>query len=148
MKSQSHRSILAKVFLIVLGVTVGGMLQAAPEAKKTDTATSQPAGKQFNTPKEAADSLIQAAGSFDVAALKEILGPGSDDVISSEDAVADKNQAMAFVAKAKEKTEVGTDPKNANRAILTIGKDQLPVPIPIVNNKGKWSFDTEAGRQE
>ena len=77
MKSQSHRSTLAKVFLIALAVTIGGVLQAATEAKKKDTAASQPAGKQFNTPKEAADSLIQAAGSFDVAALKEILGPGA-----------------------------------------------------------------------
>ena len=55
---------------------------------------------------------------------------------------------MAFVAKAKEKTEVGTDPKNKNRAILTIGNDQLPLPIPIVKNKGKWSFDTKVGREE
>ena len=148
MKSQSHRSTLAKVFLIVLAVTLAGVLQAATEATKKDTAASQPAGKQFNTPKEAADSLIQAAGSFDVAALKEILGPGSDDIISSEDAVADKNQAMAFVAKAKEKTEVGTDPKDANRAIMTVGNDQFPLPIPIVKNKDKWSFDTKAGREE
>ena len=123
------------------------MLQAAPEAKK-EAAPSQSKGKEFNTPKEAADSLIQAAGSFDVAALKEILGPGSEDIINSEDAVADKARAMAFVAKAKEKTEVGTDPKDANRAIVTVGNDQLELPIPIVNNKGKWSFDTNAGREE
>jgi Protein of unknown function (DUF2950) len=123
------------------------VLQAATEAKK-DAAAPQPASKQFNTPKEAADALIQAAGSFDVAALKEILGPGSDDVINSEDAVADKNQAMAFVAKAKEKTDVGTDPKNANHAVLTVGNDQFPLPIPIAKNGGKWSFDTKSGRQE
>ena len=55
---------------------------------------------------------------------------------------------MAFVAKAKEKTEVGADPRNKNRAILTIGNDQLSVPIPIVKTKGKWSFDTKVGREE
>ncbi len=106
MKSQSHYSILVKTFLIVFAVTLSGVLQAAPEEKK-DTTASQSKGKEFNTPKEAADSLIQAAESFDVAAIKEILGTGSDDIVTTEDAVADKNRAIAFVAKAKEKTEVG-----------------------------------------
>jgi len=55
---------------------------------------------------------------------------------------------MAFVSKAKERTKVGADPKNKNRAILTIGNDELPVPIPIVKNNGKWSFDTKVGREE
>ena len=107
MKSKSYLSILAKISLAIVAVTIGGMLQAAPETRM-DAAASQPAGKKFNTPKAAADALIEAAGSYDTAALKEILGPGSDDIISSEDAVADKNRAMAFVAKAKEKTEVGS----------------------------------------
>jgi len=147
MKSQSHRSILAKTFLIVLAITIGGALQGAPETKK-DAPAAQSKGKEFNTPKEAADALIQAAESFDVAALKEILGPGSDDLVSSEDAVADKTRAAAFVAKAKEKTEVGNAPKDSNRAIVTIGNDQLPMPIPLVKNKGKWSFDTKVGREE
>ena len=123
-------------------------LTAAPQTK-TDAATvSDSKQKQFNTPKEAADNLVQAAESFDVAALTEILGPDSTDVISSQDPVADKKQAMAFAAKAKEKSNVGTDPKNPNRAILTVGDDDFPLPIPIVKQKGKWVFDMKAGRQE
>ena len=43
---------------------------------------------------------------------------------------------------------MGTDPKDANRAIVTVGNDQFPLPIPIVKNNGKWSFDTKAGREE
>jgi len=83
-----------------------------------------------------------------VAALKEILGPGSEDIVSSEDAVQDKNKAMKFAEKAKEKMSIGTDTKNPNRAIVTVGNDDFPLPIPIVKNKGKWSFDTKVGRQE
>ncbi len=147
MKSKSYLLILVKISLAIVTVTIGGILQASPETKK-DAAVSQPTGQQFNTPKAAADALIKAAESYDTTALKEILGPGSDDIVSSEDAVADKNRAMAFVAKAKERTKVGADPKNKNRAILTIGNDQLPVPIPIVKNNGKWSFDTKVGREE
>ncbi len=123
-------------------------LTAAPPAKTDAAAVSDSKQKQFNTPKEAADSLVQAAESFDVAALTEILGPASTDVISSQDPVADKNKALAFAAKAKQKSNIGTDPKNPNRAILTVGNDDFPLPIPIVKQKGKWVFDMKAGRQE
>ena len=123
-------------------------LTAAPQAKTDAAPVSDSKQKQFNTPKEAAENLVQAAESFDVAALTEILGPDSADVISSQDPVADKKQAMAFAAKAKEKSNIGTDPKNPNRAILTVGSDDFPVPIPIVKQKGKWVFDMKAGRQE
>jgi hypothetical protein len=142
----------SKNFLIASAIGIscflGLALQAAPESKQDASATSQPQQKHFNTPKEAADSLIHAAESFDVAALKEILGPDSADIVSSDDPVGDKNRAVAFAAKAKEKTSVGTDSKNHNMAILTVGNDNFPVPIPIVKNKGKWTFDTKVGRQE
>ena len=99
---------------------------AAAQTKTSAAAVSDSKQKQFNTPKEAADSLVQAAESFDTAALTEILGPDSNDVISSQDPVADKNRAVAFAAKAKEKSNLGTDPKNPNRAILTVGNDDFP----------------------
>ena len=141
-----------KFFLTISAITVSSFLgttvQAAPEAKQDSSAATQTQQKQFNTPKEAADSLVQAAESFDVNALKEILGPDSTDIVSSEDTVADKNRAIAFAAKAKEKNNVGMDSKNPNRAILTVGNDDFPLPIPIVKHKGKWTFDTTVGREE
>jgi hypothetical protein len=141
----------SKIFRIASAILIscflGIALHAAPAAKP-DAATSQPAQKQFNTPKEAADSLVQAAEAFDVAALTEILGPDSAVILSSEDPVADKNRAIAFAAKAKEKNNIGMDSKNPNRAILTVGNDDFPLPIPIVKKKGKWTFDTKVGREE
>jgi len=104
--------------------------------------------KSFASPKEAGDAFIQAAASFDVPALKEILGPHGEDLVSSEDSVQDKNIATAFAAKAHEKNSVTVDPKNPNRAVLLAGNDDWPLPIPIVKINGKWLFDTKAGRQE
>jgi hypothetical protein len=122
---------------------------AAPEQKQESTAVaSQPQQKQFDTPKQAADALIQVAANFDVAAAKEILGPDSDDIIASEDPVQDKNRAIAFAEKAKEKNSIELDKKDPNRAILLVGNDDFPLPIPIVKRKGKWSFDTKVGREE
>jgi Protein of unknown function (DUF2950) len=109
---------------------------------------SQEKQKEFDSPKAAADSLIQAAASFDLPALKEILGPDGEDLVSSDDTVGDKNRAVAFADKAKEKMAIETDKKDPNRAILSVGNDDFTLPIPIVKRKGKWFFDTKTGREE
>jgi hypothetical protein len=150
MKLKSSILTLLKTTVIASGIIVAGFLtvQAASEPKKDADTAPEVTQKQFNTPKEAADRLLQAAESFDVAALKEILGPDSADIVSSEDPVGDKNRATAFAAKAKEKSSIGMDSKNPNRAILTVGNDNFPLPIPIVKSRGKWMFDTKVGREE
>ena len=104
--------------------------------------------KTFATPKEAVDALIKATESFDLPALKEVLGADGEDLVASEDAVQDKNRTAAFAAKAREKNEIVIDPKNPKRAMLSVGNDDWPLPIPIVQKGGKWSFDTKAGRKE
>ena len=133
---------------IAISCLLGLALQAAPASKADAAAASTSTQKQFDTPKQAADALIQVAANFDVAAAKGILGPDSDDIVSSEDPVMDKNRALAFAAKAKEKNSIELDKKNSNRAILLVGNDDFPLPIPIVKRKGKWSFDTKVGREE
>jgi hypothetical protein len=141
----------SKTFLLVSALLVSSCLTLslpAAEPKADAASTSQPKQKEFNNPKEAADALVQAAEVWDVAALSEILGPESKDLISSEDPVKDKDIGQKFAAKAKEKMAVGADEKNANRVIVTVGNDDFPLAIPIVKQKGKWIFDTKAGREE
>jgi len=153
MKSKANIMTSPKFFVIACAIVNCFLLvlatHAAPEQKQESTAAaSQPAQKQFDTPKQAADALIQVASNFDVAAAKEILGPDSEDIVSSEDPVQDKNRAAQFAAKAKEKSSTQIDKKDPNRAILLVGNDDFPLPIPIVKRKGKWSFDTKVGREE
>ena len=104
--------------------------------------------RQFNTAHEAADALIQVAKNFDPAAAKVILGPDSEDIVSSEDPVADKKEAQIFAEKAKEKLSIEVDKKDPNRATISVGNDDFPLPIPLVKRNGKWSFDTKEGRRE
>ncbi len=152
MKTKLDIMISPKIFLIASAIAIscllGFALQAAPPAKPDAAAASQPKQKEFDTPKEAADALVQVAANSDVAAAKEILGPDGEDLISSEDPVMDKNRAQEFAAKAKEKSSIEIDKKDRNRAILLVGNDDFPLPIPIVKRKGKWSFDTKVGREE
>jgi hypothetical protein len=142
----------SKISLIVTAIasccSLGLALHAAPPSKSDAPSAPQPAQKQFDTPKQAADALIQVAANFDVAAAKEILGPDSEDIVASEDPVQDKNRAADFAAKAKEKMSVQTDKKNPNQAIVLVGNDDFPLPIPLVKQKGKWFFNTKVGREE
>jgi hypothetical protein len=107
-----------------------------------------PTQRTFDTPRKAADALIAAAADFDIPALKEILGPAGEDLVVTEDPVQDRNQGAAFAAMAREKSDIVLDAKNPNRAILVIGNEDWPAPIPIVRKDGKWSFDAKAGRTE
>jgi hypothetical protein len=133
---------------ILISCLLGLTLHAAAPAKPDAATASQPAQKQFDTPKQAADALIQVAANLDVAAAKEILGPDSEDIVASEDPVQDKNRAAEFAAKAKEKMSIQIDKKNPNQAIILVGNDEFPLPIPLVKKNGKWSFDTKVGREE
>src|SRR5213593_4852674 len=152
MKSKANIMTSSKFFMLACAMLNCFSLvlaaQAAPEQKQESTAASQPQQKQFDTPKQAADALIQVAANFDVAAAKGILGPEGEDIVSSEDPVMDKNRAQAFAAKAKEKTSIQIDKKNPNRASIVVGNDDFPLPIPLVKRNGKWSFDTKVGREE
>jgi len=123
-------------------------LYAASESKSDAGATAQPQQKAFDTPKQGVDSLIAAAETFDVSALKEILGPDNTDLITSGDPVGDKDNAGAFVARAKEKNSTNIDPKNPNRATVSAGNDNFPFPILLVKRNGKWYFDAKTGREE
>src|SRR5262245_6689030 len=141
------------VVILLTGFLATGSI-AAPEKKETAAkqpdaqAAPQPGQKQFDTAKQAADALVQVATNLDVAVAKEILGPDGEDLISSEDPVMDKKRAEEFANKAKEKMSVETSKKSPNEAILLVGNDNFPLPIPIVKQNGKWFFDTKVGREE
>src|SRR5215469_7984761 len=130
------------IFAVVLVCTFELSLHA-----QTAVPTTLPQ-KTFRTPNEAAESVIQAAETYDTAALLDIFGPDGKGLISSADPVRDKSLATEFAAKAHQKNLVTIDPKDKARAVLTIGKDDWPFPIPIVEKHGKWYFDSKQGREE
>jgi Protein of unknown function (DUF2950) len=152
LSTQKLRSVaqtaLSRPLPIVFSCALILLASSAMLSQQKPPAAASAAQKSFASPKEAGDALIQAAASFDVPALKEILGPDGEALVSSEDPVQDKNIAAAFAAKAHEKSSVTVDPKNPNRAVVVAGNDDWPLPIPIVKRNGKWLFDTKAGSQE
>jgi hypothetical protein len=143
----SSRS-LAAAQVVALSCAVTALALAAPQSNQNAAATSQSVQTSFATPKQAADALIQAAANYDVPTLMGLFGPDGNDIVSSADAVRDKNSAASFAAAAHEKTEVVVDSENPNRATLSVGNEEWPLPIPIVKKEGKWYFDTKAGLKE
>ena len=114
------------------------------------TAGAQPAPVQqsFDTPQQAADALVKAAEAFDVPTLESLFGQNGKELVVTGDAVQDRTRAQAFAARARERTVVTVDPADRNRAVLSVGSDGWPLPVPIVRRSGRWSFDAAAGHDE
>ena len=143
----SHR--FRSFYLLCAAAGAYAMLTSAGAAAQGKPAPDPAAAqKTFATAKEAADALVSAAESFDRPALKAILGPDGDYLVAPGEPAKDRETALAFAAKAREKSAVVADPKNPNRATFIVGDQDWPLPIPIVRKGGRWRFDSEAGRQE
>jgi hypothetical protein len=102
--------------------------------------------KTFTTAQNATDALISAVRDGNDAELQAILGAGSDDIISSGDEVADKAAGQKFVASYDTKHSLVKS--GSNEMTLNVGKDDWPLPIPLVQAQGKWYFDGAAGKEE
>jgi hypothetical protein len=140
---------LSKVLLAVGLIPFTSFLLGAPlqsQARRTMVSTAK--HRTFPTADQAADALIDAAEKFDVAALEEILGPDSQDIIHTGEPARDREVAKEFAAQARVKKNISLDPNNPRRAILLIGNDNWPFAVPIVKQGGKWVFDAKSGRQE
>jgi hypothetical protein len=152
MKSPKANPLSIKIFATVLGIATcciaPTLLRALPQAKTSTSAASQAQQTTFDTPQQAADAMILAVKNDDVATLLQIFGPDGKDFVDTKDSVQDKNSRAAFAALAQEKMQVDIDPNNPNRAILSVGNEDWPTPVPIVKQGGKWHFDSNAGRTE
>jgi hypothetical protein len=136
------------LLVVVIGISAALPIAMSQSGKASSAPSPIAQQKTFATPQEAAEDLVQAAGTYDLPALEQILGPHSKDLLLSGDPVRDKNAAAEFAAKGREKTDVKVDPKNASRATVLVGDDGWPLPIPLVKRGNEWLFDTKAGRQE
>jgi hypothetical protein len=115
---------------------------SAPRATRTAPV------KAFDSPKQAADSLLAAATAFDLGALEALFGPELEEIVLPGNQAEDRQRAAEFVDKAREKAHVSIDPATRSRAFLLVGDSEWPFPIPIVKRGTRWSFDAEAGREE
>ena len=110
------------------------------------TAESKPPSNAFVSPQEAVDALVTAARSGDAKDIVGVLGPEGRKLASSGDEVSDAAARARFVSAYDEAHEIKQEAET--RYILIIGNEAFPFPIPIVEEKGGFSFDTDAGAEE
>jgi Protein of unknown function (DUF2950) len=115
-----------------------------------DVARAAPANapepqRSFASPEEAVSAFVAALRDHQEADLRAILGPEEKRVIDSGDRYADRELHQRFVALYDEKHTI--DQKSPGRAELDVGRDDWPMPIPLVENNGRWTFDTKTGAQ-
>jgi ribosomal protein L34 len=102
--------------------------------------------RTFTSPQDGVDALVQAVNASNEAALRAMFGPDADTLLSSGDKVADAHNRSVFSKAYAEAHRL--DLTDGARAMLIIGNDAWPMPIPLVKEGDRWRFDTKKGRDE
>ncbi|MGB5884401.1 MAG: DUF2950 family protein, partial [Desulfobulbales bacterium] len=118
-----------------IALVISGPLQAETGEQQT-----------FASPDEAVTALVAAVKAENTKILAAIFGPGSEDIFSSGDPVADKAEHELFITRFEQKNRL--EEVTTGKVILSIGDEDWPFAIPIVKDAGAWRFDTGAGREE
>jgi hypothetical protein len=108
---------------------------------------SAESGKQrkFATPDEAIQALREAAKAKDHVAMREIFGPRLHELMTGDE-VQDRANFEKFSQAVD--TSCKPQPDGENQVTLEIGPENWPFPIPLVQKRGQWFFDTDAGIEE
>jgi DUF2950 family protein len=132
-----HSSQMRRIAVIAFGFALTALWAVCAKA-------AGPAS--FATPEAGAQALAQAVKANDMAALETIFGTGHDNLLYSGDPVADAHNRKLF-ATAYDEMHTLVQNKDASET-LVVGKDQWPMPIPLVKQGDGWIFDTQAGEDE
>ncbi len=110
------------------------------------SANAQKQQRHFTSGELAVAELSRALRQADFPALQALFGAEAQDLLFSGDPVADNVTRRHFLQAfdiASETVSAGRD-----RMILEVGGDHWPFPIPLVQDKSGWRFDTRAGLSE
>ena len=141
MKPSNQWIRFAGLSTLALLIALAGCTAAQPGAQPK-AAVAQ---RSFASPDEAVKALQAAVEAQNKAALREIYGPGIDELLTG-DKVQDANNSKRFaalMAQGCKQAQEGED-----KITLEVGPDSWPMPIPLVKADGQWRFDTAAGKEE
>ena len=104
------------------------------------------AQQSFKSPEDAAQTLVNAAKDNWPKGVIAVLGPDADEIVSSGDKTSDEAMREKFLAAFDARHEVKQE--GDDKAVMIIGKDDFPFPIPLRRKGAAWKFDTATGRLE
>jgi hypothetical protein len=129
-----------RISAVRFGLVLAGAVLLAACGAKVENHTS------FKTPEAAVDAFIAALQKDDIPTLQKLLGPGSEDLLSSGDAVQDNAAREEFLAAYQQKHSLTAEGDDSMS--LVVGPNDWPLPIPVVKKDGKWRLDGAAGADE
>jgi hypothetical protein len=104
------------------------------------------AQQAYPSPEDATAALTSAVKSGTRSAILKVLGNGAEDIVASGDDVEDADTRQRFLSAYDAKHSIKSE--DNKKATLILGADDFRFPIPLVNAKSGWEFDTDAGRVE
>jgi hypothetical protein len=107
------------------------------------TASAQ---QSFKSPEDAVAALVSATKDNWPKGVMTVLGKDGADIVSSGDKVADDTMREKFLAAYEARHQVSME--GDNKAVVIIGPNDFPFPIPLTRKGASWQFDTAAGRLE
>jgi hypothetical protein len=128
-----RRLTLAVTVSAVVAIGLGGKVEAAEQ-------------RVFTGPDEATQALVDALSGSDAQLAEAILGPDGEKLLHSGDPVADRKATQRFLRAYAKRHRL--EYKNDDKAVLHVGREDWPWPVPIVRKQGAWRFDSAAGAEE
>jgi hypothetical protein len=101
--------------------------------------------KTFDSPDAAAKALIEASAKNDASELTAVLGSASKGILTSGDVAQDQQERAEFSKLAATKNHIERSSMDSNLAVLLVGSEDWPFPIPLVRKGQEWHFDPELG---
>ena len=102
--------------------------------------------KNYGSAEEAVEALLAAVKEGKTRGLQQVLGPDTKDLVESGDPVQDRNAREAFLSEYEGAHTIAQD--DQGRTVLQVGADPWPFPFPLVEENGKWRFDSTEGVEE
>jgi len=104
--------------------------------------------RAFDSAEGAAKSLIDAASKNDTGELTAILGSGAQGILTSGNTNQDREERLEFSKLASGKYLVEHSSMDSGAAVLLVGNEDWPFPVPLVRDGQKWHFDPDLGTFE
>ena len=101
----------------------------------------------FSSAEEGMQAFVEAVKLNDPSVLQTLLGADGLQLFDSGDAAADAQWRKRFLNAYADANKVVLK-ENNTRAILTVGRDEWPMPIPLVKSQEGWRFDTHHAAEE
>jgi len=100
----------------------------------------------FPSAEAAVEALASAIAKDDRNAAAAVLGDKGMRIVRSGDTVIDASERGAFLRLFRERNAV--EPESESRAMLLLGEEEYPFPVPLVARGGRWRFDAIDGHED